>query len=145
LSGITSLTHTLLAQQYTDGHLFDTLQALVTLLHEVYNPEVRTAPNRPEVQQPESPSTQTQEVTQPSVESTPIDPAQVQPSTRQLPTHGSTTTETGQEGGKSVDGVSIQQACLSHAVPALLCSMRDYTTDNRGDVGSLCDPFQGPD
>jgi hypothetical protein len=34
----------------------------------------------------------------------------------------------------------LREACLQHAMPALLKAMRDYTTDNRGDVGSLCAP-----
>lgn len=150
------LKHQILAAAFAAATIhsqpLDTLQALVTLLHVVYDPQGATAPQQPQVQQPlppappASPSTQTLEAfTQASVERSPLDTAQVQPSTCPPPTDGATTAETEQEGGKAVDGVSIRQACLSHAVPALLCSMHDYTTDNRGDVGSLCDPFYGPD
>jgi hypothetical protein len=33
----------------------------------------------------------------------------------------------------------LRQACMEFALPALLHSIQDYTTDNRGDVGSLCE------
>jgi hypothetical protein len=32
----------------------------------------------------------------------------------------------------------LRKACTEFALPALLQSIQDYTTDNRGDVGSLC-------
>lgn len=36
---------------------------------------------------------------------------------------------------------SVRAAVLSEVVPALLRALQDYTTDNRGDVGSMCAPL----
>ena len=36
--------------------------------------------------------------------------------------------------------LQLWPACTKHAIPALLHALQDYTTDNRGDVGSLCAP-----
>jgi hypothetical protein len=38
---------------------------------------------------------------------------------------------------KALTEPALRQACTVHAMPALLRALRDYTTDNRGDVGSL--------
>ena len=36
----------------------------------------------------------------------------------------------------------IESICVQRIVPALFRALQDYTTDNRGDVGSWCDTIQ---
>lgn len=54
---------------------------------------------------------------------------------------GSTENAGSHESGTQEVPLSVRHACTQHALPALLRALQDYTTDIRGDVGSMCGAF----
>jgi len=44
----------------------------------------------------------------------------------------------GWHGGLQPSDLTEHQACVNVAMPVLLRTLLDYTTDQRGDVGSMC-------
>lgn len=52
--------------------------------------------------------------------------------------------QSGWEGHESPAGLKESDACIQVGLPVLLRTLDDYTTDRRGDVGSLCVPMTVP-